>query len=637
MTDAEIIELARETFSRAQEREEDTRTEGLDDLKFARLGIQWPEKIKREREAEGRPCLTINKLPAFIRQVVNDARQNKPAIVVNPADDAADPETAEIINGLIRNIEVSSDADIATDTAIESAVSNGFGYFRINIAEDDRSGVKDIVFERIANPFSVFADPYSETADSSDWNTALVATTLSKAAFELQYKGKEAVDWDGEGYVGLGAPWIDDDQVMVAEFWHRVPAESAVYSLSDGTEVEEDWIKENGEYLQQVGIAVVEKSVRKYKKVTQYVLTGAEIIETIEWPGCFIPIVPVYGDEINVEGKRYFRSLINPAKDAQRQHNYWRTMATELVALAPKAPWLIEEGGAIGPAKWATANTVSHAYLEYKKGYAKPERQMFSGVPAGALQEALSAADDMKAIIGIYDAALGARSNETSGTAINARKRESDVSTFHFIDNLSRSIRHAGRVVIDLIQKVYTTERIVRVLGEDMKPRNVQLAPGGQGEQQGQEQGEEGSLTRVFDVSVGKYDLVVKAGPSYSSLREETRAELVEIIRSVPESASILGPMYLRHSDWPGADEAADKLEQGGGNPEQADEVAALRQQLADSNLEGQKLALEQQKLALEGQKIEVSRMQAKTDRIRALAEGAYAGQTASNPYQGLA
>lgn len=632
--DEKIIALAREMFERAEERERDTRSEGLEDLKFARLGEQWPERIKADRELDGRPCLTINKMPAFIRQVVNDARQNKPAITVNPADDKGDPETAEIINGLIRNIQVTSDADIATDTAIESAVSNGFGYFRIDITEDEDDN-KDIAFGRIRNPFSVYGDPHSEGADSSDWDKALIVTMMGREDFKARYKDADEVDWDATGYEGLPGPWLNDDEIMVAEFWHRKDGLEDVCELSDGTIVAKSWCEENAMHLMLNGVQVVRERQRKAKKVTQYILTGAEVLEKVEWPGKFIPIVPVYGDEINVEGKRYFRSLINQAKDAARMHNYWRTTATELVALTPKAPFMAEEGAIVNPSKWATANHVAHAYLEYKKGAQMPQRQPFAGVPAGVLQEALNSADDMKAIMGIYDASLGARSNETSGVAINARKMEGDVSTFHFIDNLTRSIRHAGRIVIDLIQKVYAVERVVRVLGEDMKPKTVQIAPGAPQEaQQGQpgqetDNDDEAAMTRVFDLTAGKYDLIVKTGPSYTSLREETRGEIIEIIRAFPAAATVLGPMYLRHCDWPGADDAAEQLEQMGQQQgAQEPDPAAMAKVQNDA----EKNQIAQQKVEIDGYDAETRRMVAQANQIRAEAK-AFAGAAENNLY----
>jgi hypothetical protein len=596
LTNEEIVQLARDKFKLAQEREQDTRDEGLEDLKFARLGEQWPDFIRRQREGDPygpRPCLTENRLRPFIYQVVNEVRQNKPGIIVHPADDGADKDTAEVFNGLIRNIQVTSDGDVATDTAAESAVSNGFGYFRINITEEG----PDLAFERIANPFTVYGDPHGESVDGSDWNCCFVVSMLGRDEFEAAYPTAETSDFDTD-FTGIESPWREEDRIMVAEYWHR-----------------------------------------EGDKVTQYILNAAEVLETNEWPGKFIPIVPVYGDEINVEGKRYFRSLINQAKDSQRRFNYWLTAATEMVALAPRVPFIGEEGAFDIDPRWNTAHSANHAYLEHKRGTQRPSREPFDGVPAGMVQAMLSAADGIKAVLGVYDASLGNKSNETSGVAIRQRQMEGDVATFHFIDNVSRALRHAGRILIDLIPKVYNSQRVVRILGEDMKPRNVKIGPADpmqeamqafQGMQEQQEQ-----VDRIYDLSAGKYDLVVKVGPGYTSLREETRAELIEIIRSVPESAQVLGPMYLRQSDWPGADEAADKIEAGGIPPEVQEEMDGLRAQLAENDIKAQELALKQEELRIKA-------MEAETDRIRAQAEAAYGpmlrgGAPATEPFRAVA
>ena len=599
-----FLEEAREKFERAAEREEHNRTRALDDIKFARLGEQWPAAVKKQREDDQRPCLVINRLPSFIRQVVNGARQNRPSISVIPADSNADPETAEIMSGLIRNIEVSSNADIAYDTAVEAAVSGGFGYFRVNTAyTSDDTFDQDIVIERIADAMTVYADPDSDSPDGSDWNCAFVVKTLTKDEFAAKYKGKDAVDWEALGYNGLGSPWMEDDNVLVAEYWHREDVDGKIHAMSDGSVLSEADLKERAEELAMMGVQPVgQPRTVKRKKVTQYVLSGAEVLETTEWPGKFIPIIPVYGDEIIVEGKRYFKSLITDAKDAQREHNYWRSAGAENVALAPKVPFV----GPVGAfdtdvEKWSTANQASHAFIEYD-GPITPQRQPFVGVSVGEMQQAQMAVDDMKAIIGLYDPSLGAQANETSGVAIRQRQRQGDIGTFHFIDNLTRSIRQAGRILLDLIPKVYSTSRIIRILGEDMTPENKQIAPQDEQQaamQQAMERGQE--ISRIYDLTAGKYDLIVKSGPSFSSQRELAQAEIVEIIRAFPDAAPILGPMYLRNSDWPGADDAADKLEGGDqANPAQqlqaimqqgqqlAQENAQLKQQLQDKTIENQ-------------------------------------------------
>lgn len=625
----DAIKEALEAFRMSEERDRDNRQAFEDDIKFARLEEQWPEEVARKRAQEGRPMHTVNKLAPVIRQVVNDARQNKPAISVRPQDSKADPNTAELIGGLIRNIESSSNADIAYDTAVENAVSGGFGYIRVNIDYSyDDSFDKDIVIERVPNPLAVYGDPESFSADGSDWNVAFVCDTMSEDAFEAKYPKATQTSFASEE---MPDGWQEGEFITVAEYWTREEEEREVLLMPDGMVIGREEYVANAELFQAMGIEPVASRKVKSHKVKQRIISGVEVLDENDWAGCYIPIIPVYGDEVVLKNKRHLRSLIRSARGAQERYNYWVTAMTEMVALAPKVPYIGPQGAFdVDIEKWSTANNESHAFLEYG-GPIAPQRQPGPQIQPAMMQEARAAADDIKATTGIYDASLGARSNETSGVAINARQREGDVSTFHFIDNLTRSIRQVGRVVVDLLPKVYTADRVIRTLGIDGQTKQVPLGQPVQDEKTG--------VTRIYDLSVGKYDVVVKAGPSYTTQREETRAELVQIIKAVPDSAQILGPMYLRQSDWPGAEEAADKLEgkqpgpQGGGVPAQvqaqlqqmqqviqqgAQQVAALQQenQQLKANRE-----IDQQKIMVDAQKVQVEGVKAQADMIRAQAE----------------
>lgn len=615
----DLLKQAKEAFELCVAHEAENRAAALDDIRFARLGEQWPAEVRKRRELDARPCLTINRLPAFIRQVVNDARQNRPAIKVHPADDAADPAVAEIINGLIRNIEYISDADTAYDTALDCAVTSGLGYFRVNTRyADDDSFDQDIVMQRVANPFSIFADPFSTAADSSDWSLAFVVDTMDRERFKARYKGADAVDWDALGYSGLAAPWLDDDRLMAAEYWTRRPIKRLILALSNGETVREDVYARNKAMFDAAGVSVIGRPREAIAyEVKQHLLTGAEVIETVDWAGKYIPIVPVYGDEVNLEGRRHLRSLVRDAKDPQRMFNYWRTTSTELVALAPRAPFIGPKGAFKTDAdKWATANVENHAYIEFD-GPSPPVRQEFGGVPAGALQEALNASDDIKSILGLFDASLGAASNETSGRAILARMREGDVSTFHFVDNLSRAIRHAGRILIDLIPKVYAEPRILRVLGPGGEPSTVAVNRPVQ-----PQAGAGDPDLRLYDLAVGKYDLTVEAGPSFTTRREEAANQMIQLIQAFPEAAPVLGDLLAKNLDWPGADEIAERLktllppqlQQGaqgapaGPNPQ----VQALQQQLA---------ALQADK-TLQSRKLDIDQYRAETERMQTVNKG---------------
>jgi hypothetical protein len=632
LSDDEIISEAREAFERAADAEAENRREALDDLRFARLGEQWPPEIRRERDLDGRPCLTINRLPAFIRQVVNDARQNKPAIVVHPVDSQADPETAEVFNGLIRHIEQSSDAEVAYDTALDFAVTGGFGYFRINTRySSDDTFDQDLAIERVANPFSIYGDPDGTAADSSDWNSAFVVDTLPKAAFEARWKGAEAVDWTADAYASLTGPWLEGERVMVAEHWRREAVQRAIVALSDGQVVEVATYEKQKAMFDALGVSVVgrPRNVASHK-VTQRILTGAEVLETVEWAGRFIPIVPVYGDELHVDGRRRLRGLVRDAKDPQRMLNYWRTTSTELVALAPKTPFIGRKGAfETDSAKWATANTQSHAYIEYD-GPEPPMRQDFANPPLGAAQEALNAADDLKSIMGLHDASLGAPSNETSGRAILMRQREGDVSTFHYIDNLNRAMRHAGRILLDLIPKVYSTPRVVRVLGADGQAKAVTVnqpqtdPPTAAPDPTGQIR----EIEKIYDLTVGQYDLTVTSGPSFTSRREEAANQMIELIRAYPAAAPAIGDLLAKNLDWPGADEVAQRLQAllppqarsgtpdaGAAQAAQA-QLAQLAQALTAAKAE---IAALKQDRSHAARQLEIEAFEAETNRMKAM------------------
>jgi hypothetical protein len=623
MADKDTIAEDREVFDQAVEAEADNRADFIDDIKFARLEEQWPEKVKKARQDAGKPCLTLSKMNSFIRQVVNDARQNKPAIKVHPNDSKADPETAEIYDGVIRNIEYTSSADVAYDTAIENAVSGGFGYWRIGMdhSHDDAFDM-DLTINRVPDPLTVYGDPMSTAADSSDWNSAFVCTYKSTDEFERSYPGAEKVNWEDD-FGALGEPWFRDNSVMVAERWIREEVTRTILLMSDGTVLDEAKVAECKDYLDAMGITVVKSRPAKSYKVKQRIMTGAEVLEENPWPGKFIPIVPVYGDEVWVDGKRYLRSLIRSAKDAQRNFNYWRTTTTELVALAPKAPFIGKKGAfKTDAAKWQTINTQDQPYVEYD-GELPPQRQPFAGVPAGALQEALNASDDMKAIMGIYDASLGARSNETSGRAIRERKMEGDVSTFHFMDNRNRSIAHTGRILIDLIPHVYPKDRIARVLGQDGTPSQVPLGrPVPVTDDDGNPIGE-----RIYDLGVGKYDLTVTAGPSYATRREEAAEQMTDLIRAFPPAAAVVGPHLARNLDWPGADDIAKDLEKLSPVNQQQQQGLPPELQQGLQKMQARLQQLEQENAQLKGDrsvdlaKVQVDGFEANTKRMSVVHE----------------
>lgn len=581
-TDDDVIRGALDRFRQSQDGAALNRENCESDINFARMSDQWPDKIRKQREAEGRPCLTINKLNALVRHVINAARQGKPGIVVSPIDNGADVETAEIIGGIVRSIERGSNAELAYDTAVDHAVSGGMGFFRIGIeyAHDETFDLEARI-ERIANPMMVHWDVTSTAFDASDWEYGFISQFVHRDLFKRRYKDAEPVDFSGDNR-DHAPNWIDDDHVRIADYYLRTEKQRDIVMLSSGQVIRADHLPVLAKaaigaggldlggqlsddelvraFMDLSGLAEQRRRAVTYHEVVHRIISGVEVLEENPWPGSTIPIVPVWGDEVWYNGYRHFRSLVRDARDPQSMFNFWRSASTELVALAPRAPFIMEERAlpedGAEAAKWAHANARSYAYLMYRSGANIPQRQPFAGVPGGVLQESLSAADDIKAITGIFDSSIGAASNETSGRAILARERQSNTANFTFIDNLNRAIKYAGRVLVDIIPAVYSARQAVRVLGEDSVEKVARLTQtGAQGFQRGPDGG-----APLYNLTVGKYDVTVKSGPSYASQREETRETLIEIMRQVPGAAQFVGDVLLEHMDFVGSDKVAKRL-----------------------------------------------------------------------------
>lgn len=579
MTDSTIKE-ALEQFEESQSGSSFNRENWYENVRFSRMSEQWPDDVKKLRQDEARPCLTVNKLAPLIRQVVNESRQNKPGVKVSPVDNGADVNTAEVIGGLVRSIERNSSAEVAYDTAIDHSVSGGFGFFRITTDyANSMSFDQEAKIERIANALMVHWDVNSTAADASDWMYAFVSDFLTDEQFKKQYPGAAPVDFEGD-YDEMTQFWLQDDKVRLAEYWQRSEIKKKIIQLSDGSVHREDQMPKLAKRMLQAagidparmskdemvravmagsGLTVARERESTFYEVKRRIISGVEVLKEEKWPGTMIPICPVWGDEVFFDGRRYFKSMIDDARDAQAMHNFWRSATTELVALAPRAPFILPEGGlptdTTERQKWDTANTRSHAYLLAGKNAAfAPQRQSFAQIPAGALQEAITANEDIQAITGMYPSSIGARSNETSGRAILARERQGNTSNFHFIDNLARAIRYCGQCLVEIIPEIYSERDSIRILGDDMKEKVIRLT-----QEQGGEIGPDGKPL-LYNLSIGQYDVTVSSGPSYATQRQELQEVLMEIMSKVQGAAPVIGDLLLETMDVPGAEKVAKRL-----------------------------------------------------------------------------
>ena len=563
-TDDEIIADAKEFLTRCSDVEGENRTNGLNDLDFL-TGNHWDAIDKVNRERARRPVMTINKLPTFLHQVTNNQRQNSPSIKVSPVDDKADIKTAEIIQGLIRHIEYSSNADAAYDTAVNSAAAIGFGFFRLitdYVSED--SFDQEIRFKRIRNPFTVYIDPMSQEADSSDMKKAMISSKVSRESFKRDYPDSKIASNGFSFGVGDGvsSDWITDQEVRIAEFYRIEETTATVVELSNGETGYQDDLKSMPK-----GIKIKRKRQSTRCKTMLYKLTAFDVLERTEVKCKWIPIFPVYGDEIDMDGKIIRAGIVRNAKDPSKMYNYWMTSATEEVAMRSKTPYIGAEGQFEGHEdEWDSANVRNAMRLEYKPTSLDgqlapaPQRQPMTDIPTGILTMAMHANDNIKATTGLFDSSLGALGNARSGTQERSQQRQGDIANFHFSDNLNRLVLHAGRCAIDMLPHYYDAARVVRIMGEDdsIKPAAInQPIP----LHQQQVDPNTGAIKTVLnDLTVGEFDVTVSAGPSYSTRRQEGVDAMIELGKGWPKLMDVAGDKVVRSMDWVGASEIADRI-----------------------------------------------------------------------------
>lgn len=542
-----VLSEAVDRYTLAWDQEQWNISAAMDDLRFV-AGEQWPDEVTNERRRDGRPMLTANQLPQFINQVTGDIRLNTPSIKVRPAGSKATKEIAEVFTGLIRNIEAQSQAQDVYVNASVSAARCGWGIFEIvtQYADDD-TFEQDIRIKYEPSPLGVLFDPDAREADKSDAKWAFRIIRLTYQEFKRLYPEAAVTTWDQAKPLNTGVIWFDAREMAIAEYWKKVPVKKKIGQLQNGMVVCME------DYDGKMGKPVFEREVET-NKVEKYILTGAEVLEgPFEWAGKDIPLIPVVGEEVNVGDRTVRHGLVRFAKDPQRMYNYHITTATEVHALAPKAPFILTTQQVKGHEKmWRSANRKNLPYLIYNpdpKTPGAPQRSSPSTDISSSVALAESAVQDLYRTTGIYPSALGAKSNEQSGKAILARQREADVGTYLYVDNLARAIAYCGRQLVDLIPKIYDTEREVRILEadgtEDMATINeVSMA--------------ENVINN--DITVGKYDVVVDTGPSFSTKRAEASQAMMEFVRGAPETAPIVMDIIARAQDWPYADQFTERL-----------------------------------------------------------------------------
>lgn len=630
--DNEFLRIVRKRFDMAYDRNKHNRDNYIDDTKFATTDDQWPEDVTQLRNAGAnspRPKLTINKLNGTLKQINGDFRKNEIAIKVRPADNDADVKVAEIYDGLVRNIEAQSQADTAYTTAFECMSRGGFGAFRVITEYSNDDGFEqDIRIRRITNPLTIYFDPQSQELDRSDARFCFVTEMIDKEDFKELYPEVNLEEFEAKDEF---TNWYSDTEVRIAEYWYKKAVIKKIALLSNDMTVDLD-DKETSKALEMMAkdplnpVTIIKEREVESLEIHFSKVCGNAVLERAKWVGKYIPIIPMYGEEVNNQGKTYYYGAIHHAKDAQRMYNYWKTTATEAIALTPKAPYLVTPEQIEGhEQQWAKANINNYPYLQFNnvQGMPPPQRATPPMVPQAELTMALGAADDIKACTGIYDASLGAQGNEKSGKAIRARQNQSDGSTFQMVDNAARAITYCGRILVDLIPRIYDTERVIRVIGADKSTEMVTINEETIDHQTGKK-------VILNDLSQGKYDVVVTTGLSYATQRLEAADGMMQFMQSNPQTAQFIMDLVAKNMDWPGAQEIADRLEKllppqllsDSDDPKvqqqqqqaQAQQEQAQQAQQQQFQLEAQK---EESKQQLEFAKLEVEKQKIQAENAR--------------------
>ena len=633
--DAQIVEQALKRFQYAEDWESEARARAKEDLKFANAdpdnGWQWPEKIVAARS--GKPCLTINKTRQHNLIITNDAKKNKPGVNIRPTGEGATYEAAEVLEGIVRHIEYQSNAEQAYDRATMFQVQSGIGYWRV-ITDylSDRSFDQEIYIRPIRNPDAVYLDPDINEADGSDARYGFVFEDMDASEFKAKYPDHaDMVPNKGSALSeGLERKWMDHETVRVCEYYCVGDKADTLVAFIIPTAYGyanegQQWIGLKSDmdagvkkaYSLAKKISATDPSIPepterdvRSQDITWYMIAGTKVIAKRPYPGKYIPIVRVVGEETIIDGRLDRKGHTRAMKDAQRMYNYWASQATEHVALQTKTPWVAASEAIEGHQDiWTASNIDDQPMLPYNamgedgRIIPRPER-INPPVMAQAYIEGMRITQDQLMMTsGQYQSQFGQNENATSGKAINERQRQGDTATYHFIDGLAIGIRYTGKILIDLIPKIYDTERVKRTIGKDGTETNVQIKPGAGTSYEKLETNPtdpKDAVTAIFDPTVGTYDVESDIGPGYATQRQEAFNAMSQLASNNQNFMQVAGDLFFKAADFPYADELAERwariipqnLKEDGPPPELQqmqqqmkslqDSVALLHQQLTD-------------------------------------------------------
>jgi hypothetical protein len=581
--DAAILDEARSRFKRASDWESEFRKLYVEDVKFANAdtdnGWQWPDHVKRDRDLNNRPSLTINKVKPIVVSLANEARQNRPQAGVKPVGDRVSFAAAQVWEGLLRHVDYTSNAGSVYVAAKECQLEGGIGYWRVAHDYVDETSFDQEIRISPLDPMGVYLDcdiqPGSTGVDSM-WG--FVFEEWDREEFKRQFPGVDLPPPSKSTTLDERESWVRSDAVRVAEYYRILLRQDTLLYIEDSTGriwtgfkslVPAEWRDQLPLYKAgKIGSMYRDREV-KTRNLQWYKISGAVITERrIDLKGKYIPIVRLPGRERKIEGRLYRAGLVRALKDAQRMYNYNTSGEVEVVALQTKTPWVTPAAAIEGnETAWNNANRDNAAYLPYRHvdedgNPIPPPTRPEPPTPAQGFLEGLRiAAAELEMASGVAQAQQQQPTIERTPRALQMRERMGNLVNYDFTDSELQAVRHTAIICIDLAPHIYDTRRVVQTMAKDRTISEISIDPDAPDAHARQEpQGPGDPVKILFNPKIGKYAVEADVGPAFQTQRQETWNAFVEILSSAPELMNVFGDLGFLAADFPMADEIAERI-----------------------------------------------------------------------------
>jgi len=598
----DLLTKMRERFKMALEADQENRRDGMLDFKFINEpGYQWEDRQKKERG--DRPCYEFNKVRIVAKRIINEQRSQRPQAKIRPVE-GGDKKTGEILEGLARNILNTSDFETTVDYAAEYQVSAGMGAWRINTDyTTDSMFEQDITIEEIQNPFCLFCDPTAKDMRKRDAQYWILTDKMPREDYEAQYGDKDVVEFESHEFDD-DEEWGDSDEVRVAEYWYKEPTEKTLYQLADGKVVDAATDEAIAIQATQPELILKQRTINTHK-IMMILASGDSVLEgPTEWAGSIFPFVMSFGEYFVVDGKIIWYGIGRWAKDPQRAYNLARTAISETIAQQPQSKyWVTAEQAKGHTQKWSEAHQKNFPFLLYNadpKAPGAPPRMGAADIPSALITESQISAQEIDMVTGIFAPDVGAPNSANSGRQEIARQQQGAVSTYNYQDNMAKAHKLTYEILVDLIPKIYDTERELRILGSDGAEDYVKVNTFAEGPR--------GERIKINDLSVGRYDTTITVGPSFSTQRQEASETYNQMLQGNPQIFPYIGDLIFKSMDLPYSEDIADRLkamlppeiqqqmnEGEGGQQDPAVQAAMQQAQMAMQQVEQQAQMIQEQ------------------------------------------